>query len=172
MVYIHSKTACIWLKIQSHQQANYKDSTVNDEIVVNKWVTFYSKLNIYHFGFNKIFPGNLASSMIPILSNSKALEWDMLVIRTSEIGSGKFWLAVLVMISLQESRKYHYPILDGVTQLQRTCMKVACLRSELVDTGNHSLIKRLIGKKYFMYFENTKILTSVNSNQITYTKWK
>ncbi len=31
--------------------------------------------------------------------------------------------------------------------------------SELVDTGNISnQIKRLIGKKYFMYFENTKIL--------------
>ncbi len=39
-----------------------KDSTVNEEIVVNKWDTsFYSKLNnlyIYNFGFNKIFPGN------------------------------------------------------------------------------------------------------------------
>ncbi len=55
--------------------------------------TFYSKLNIlniYDFGFNKIFPGNLVSSTIPILSNSKALECDMLVIRTSEIGSRKF----------------------------------------------------------------------------------
>ncbi len=64
-----------------------KDSTVNDDIVVNKRdATFYSKLNIlniYDFGFNKIFPGNLASSTIPILSNSKALECDMLVIRTS-----------------------------------------------------------------------------------------
>ncbi len=80
-------------KFQNHQQANCKDSTVNDDIVVNKWdVTFYSKLNIlniYNFGFNKIFPENLASSTI--LSNSKALECDMLVIRTSEIGNSKFW---------------------------------------------------------------------------------
>ncbi len=45
MFYIHSKTACIWLKIQIRQQANYKDSTVNDYIVVNEWdATFYSKL--------------------------------------------------------------------------------------------------------------------------------
>ncbi len=44
-------------EIQNHQQANYKDSTVNDDIVVKKWdATFYSKLNIYDFGFNKIFP--------------------------------------------------------------------------------------------------------------------
>ncbi len=59
------------------QQSNYKDSTVNDEVVVNKWdATFDKKFNIwniYDFGFNKIFPGNLASSTSPILSNSKAL---------------------------------------------------------------------------------------------------
>ncbi len=30
--------------------------------------------------------------------------------------------------------------------------------SELVDTGNQQSNKRLTGKKYFMYFENTKIL--------------
>ncbi len=30
--------------------------------------------------------------------------------------------------------------------------------SELVDTENQHLIKRLIGKNYFMYFEKTKIL--------------
>ncbi len=63
---------------------------MNDDIVVNKWdATFYSKLNllnIYNFGFNKIFPGNLASSTFPILSNSKALECDKLVIRTLEVG--------------------------------------------------------------------------------------
>ncbi len=38
--------------------------------------TFYSKLNIlniYDFDFNKIFPGNLASSTIPILSTAKHL---------------------------------------------------------------------------------------------------
>ncbi len=41
-----------------HQQANCKDSTVNDDIVVNKWdATFYSKVNIYDFDFNKVFPG-------------------------------------------------------------------------------------------------------------------
>ncbi len=72
--FIRSKTACIWLKIQNHQQANYIDSSVNVYMVVNEWdATFYSKLNtlnIYNFGFNKIFPGNLASSMIPVLSNS------------------------------------------------------------------------------------------------------
>ncbi len=59
---------------------------MNDEIIVNKWdAIFYSKLNIlniYDFGFNKIFPGNLVSSTIPILSNSKALECNMRVIRT------------------------------------------------------------------------------------------
>ncbi len=36
-------------------------------------------------------------------------------------------------------------------------MKVACLN--LLIQGNGSLIKRLTGKNYFMYFENTKILT-------------
>ncbi len=45
--------------MQNHKQAKY--STVNDDIVVNKWdATFYSKLNIlniYGFDFNKIFPG-------------------------------------------------------------------------------------------------------------------
>ncbi len=48
-------------EIQNHQQPNCKDSTVNDDIVVNKWdTTFYSKLNIlniYDFDFDKIFPG-------------------------------------------------------------------------------------------------------------------
>ncbi len=35
-----------------------KDSTGNDDIVVNKWdATFDPKLNIYDFDFNKIFPG-------------------------------------------------------------------------------------------------------------------
>ncbi len=45
---------------------------MNYYIVVNKWdATFYSNLNIlniYDFDFNKIFPGNLASS-------TEALEW-------------------------------------------------------------------------------------------------
>ncbi len=76
--FIHSKTACIWLKIQNHQQANCNDSTVNDDIVVNKWdATFDLKLNILNisdFGFNKILPGNLASSTIPVLSNRKAVK--------------------------------------------------------------------------------------------------
>ncbi len=74
--------------LSCHQQANYKDSAWKDEIIVNKWdATFYSKLNIlniYDFSFNKIFPGNLASSMIPILSYSKAHECNMLV--TLEVG--------------------------------------------------------------------------------------
>ncbi len=91
-MFIHRKTACIWLKIQNHQQANCKDSTVNGDIVVHEWDdTFYSKLNIYDFGFNKIFPENLASSTIPIFSNSKELECDMLVIRTYETGNRTFW---------------------------------------------------------------------------------
>ncbi len=55
-------------------KANYIDSSVNVCMVVNKWDgEFYSKLdtlNIYNFGFNKILPGNLASSTIPVLSNS------------------------------------------------------------------------------------------------------
>ncbi len=60
-------------------------------IVVNKWdATFYSNLNIYDFGFNKMFPGSLVSSTIPIFSNSKALECNMLVIGISEIGSRTF----------------------------------------------------------------------------------
>ncbi len=86
------------------------------------------------------------SSMIPILSNSKALECNMLVIRRSEIRSRKFrshTKAVLFLISLQESRKWHYTILDGVIQLQLTCMKVACLRFELVDTGNQQSNKEV-----------------------------
>ncbi len=67
---------------------------MNDDIVVNKLdATFYSKLNIlniYDFDFNKIFPGNLVSSSSIIISNSKALESDMPVIRTSEIGNWTF----------------------------------------------------------------------------------
>ncbi len=93
--FIQSKIAFILLKIQNHQQANCKDSTVNDDMVVKKWdATFYSKLNILNicdFDFNKIFLGNLASPLIiSILSNSKALECDMLVIRTFGIGNRTF----------------------------------------------------------------------------------
>ncbi len=86
---MHSKTACIWLKIQDCQQANFEVY-----IDVNEWdATLYSKLNIlniYNFGFNKIFPENLAFSMIHIQSKSKALECDKLVTRNSEIGSKTF----------------------------------------------------------------------------------
>ncbi len=46
--------------------------------------------NIYGFGFNAIFPGNLASSTIPVLCNSKTLECDMLVIKTSDFGNMTF----------------------------------------------------------------------------------
>ncbi len=45
------------------------------------------------FDFNKIFPGNLVSSSI-IISNSKALESDMPVIRTSEIENWKLEILI------------------------------------------------------------------------------
>ncbi len=60
--------------------------------------------------------------------------------------------AVLFLISLQESRKFHDPILDEVTQLQLTCMKVACLRFELVDTGNQQSNKEVDWQKLFYAF--------------------
>ncbi len=60
--------------------------------------------------------------------------------------------AILFLISLQESRKCYYPILDGVIQLQLTCMKVACLRSELVDTGNQQSNKEVDWEKVFYVF--------------------
>ncbi len=60
--------------------------------------------------------------------------------------------AVLLLISLQESRKCHYPILDGVKQRQLTCMKVAYLRSELVDTGNQQSNKEVDWQKVFYVF--------------------
>ncbi len=66
---------------------------MNDDIVVNEWESTsysYVLLNILNIYVNKIFPENLASSTIPIQSNSKALECDKLVIRTSEIGSWNF----------------------------------------------------------------------------------
>ncbi len=57
--------------------------------------------------------------------------------------------AVLFLISLQESRKFHYPVLDGVIQLQLTCMKVV---SELVDTGNQQSNKEVDWQKVFYVF--------------------
>ncbi len=53
----------------------------------------------------------------------------------------------LFLVSLQESRLFHYPILDEVIQLQLTCTKVACLRFELVDTGNQQSNKEVDWQK-------------------------
>ncbi len=60
--------------------------------------------------------------------------------------------AVLFHISLHGSRKLNYPILDGVIQLQLTCMKVACLMCEIVDTGNQQSNKEIDWKKVFYVF--------------------
>ncbi len=54
--------------------------------------------------------------------------------------------------ALHGSRKLNYPILDGVIQLQLTCMKVACLMCEIVDTGNQQSNKEIDWKKVFYVF--------------------
>ncbi len=63
---------------------SYKDSTVNDDIVVNKWdATFYSKLNIlniYDFDY-KIFPGKHERGMFELVDtghqqSNKEVDWQ------------------------------------------------------------------------------------------------
>ncbi len=102
--------------------------------------TFDSKLNIYNFGFNKIFPGNLASSMIPFLPNSRALECDKTWIQTCEI----------LKTRLPKSRWSH----SAAAHMNESGM------SEVVDTGNQESTKEGDWQKVFYVFwkyKNTKI---------------
>ncbi len=76
-----------------HQQANYKDSTVNDDIVVNKWDAIFlfkiKYLKYLRFWLNKISPERPPRSLF--FPTAKHLNEDKLVIRTSEIGNWTFW---------------------------------------------------------------------------------
>ncbi len=69
-------------------------------MVDNEWDILFK---IKDFGFYNISPRNMRSSMI--LSDSKALECDKLIITTSEVGSRIFphMKAAMFLISLQES---------------------------------------------------------------------
>ncbi len=77
----------------------------------------------------KIFPGNLASSMILVLSNSKALECNKLVIR-------------LLKTCLPISRWSH----------TAAALMNECGMFELVDTGNQQSNKEVYWQKVFYVF--------------------
>ncbi len=100
--------------------------------------------NIYDFEFNKIFPGNMASS-------TKALECDMLVIRTSGIGhfdsTQRQYYSLFPyrnpenVISLPNSRWSH----TAAAHMHESGI------FELVDTGNQQSNKEVDWKKSILY---------------------
>ncbi len=111
---------------------------------------FYSKLNtlnIKNFGFNKIFPGNMASSMIPVLSNSTWM-WQACN-QTSEI----------LKTCLPNSRWSH----TAAAHMKESGM------SELFDTGNQQSNKEVDWQKvldFFKWYLNTKYYLKVHVFEI------
>ncbi len=84
MYVLYTQQNSLYLTENPESSTSYKDSTANDDIVVNKWdATFYSKLNIYDFDFNKIFPGKHESGMFEVdlvdtgnQQSNKEVDWQ------------------------------------------------------------------------------------------------